>query len=84
MHISAFTDDDYQKLSDYQCGMCGLCQTKPRRLVVDYNRSRSWEHGKVRGLLCRRCFNGNFSKSREFLLKVSNYLLDPPADHVFK
>jgi recombination endonuclease VII len=84
MHISAFTDDDYRKLSDYQNGMCELCQTKPRKLVVDYDRSRSREYGKVRGLLCRRCFNGSFSKSKEFLLKVSNYLLDTPADRVFE
>lgn len=83
MHISKFTDTDYQKLLDYQQGLCQLCEKPNKKLVVDYDRSQTREHGKVRGLLCQSCFNGNFSKSKEFLTKVSNYLLDPPASKIY-
>lgn len=79
MHISKFTDNDYKALFDYQLGICELCGKQKKELVVDFDR----KFGKVRGLLCHSCFRGRFSKSREFLLKVSNYLLNPVADRVF-
>jgi hypothetical protein len=79
MNINFITDDDYKKLYDYQLGLCELCNKRPKKLFIDYNR----KNGKVRGLLCRKCFYGSFSKSKGFLMKVSNYLLDPVANRVF-
>lgn len=44
------TEEEYQKLLDFQGGVCYICRQRPRskRLAVDHNH----ETGEVRGLLC--------------------------------
>lgn len=74
--VFGITANQHQEMlikQDYKCKICGIHQSKLKRiLAVDHNHSS----GKVRGLLCSHCNTGlgYFRDSIELLEKAINYL----------
>lgn len=70
------TIEEYDKLLDYQEGVCAICQkpSKKIRLSVDHDHKT----GEIRGLLCTMC-NRHLSEriSTDWLLAAYEYLDAP-------
>jgi len=74
---------EYQKIYDYQEGLCAICgpttgrKGKTKKLSVDHDHKT----GEVRGLLCSSCntFVGLVRDDAMAFLRGYKYLLDPPA-----
>lgn len=71
---------DYQRLYDLQGGVCAGCRRatgRARRLAVDHDHVT----GRVRGLLCSPCNRllGHVRDDVGTLMRIVQYLLDPPA-----
>ncbi len=68
------TLEDYNSMYNKQNGMCCICNTYYKELVVDHNH----ENGKVRGLLCDICNRGlgHFKENIETLQNAINYLIN--------
>lgn len=66
------TEAQYEELFVRQGGRCAICNTKPKRIVVDHCHST----GIVRGLLCGNCNVGlgHFGHDLERLQKAQDYL----------
>lgn len=70
------TLSDWQKIFDYQKGLCAICQ-KP---LIKPNTDHEHASGLIRGILCIWC-NRNLREymTVDFVQKVLNYLTNPPA-----
>lgn len=68
---------DWQKIWDYQKGLCAICQRPLRKANVDHCHAS----GLVRGLLCFRCNRalGAFFDDLFRLRNAVHYLERPPA-----
>ncbi len=73
---------DWQKLWDYQKGLCAICGNKLIKANTDHCHSeKTGIAGEVRGLLCARCNRalGRFGDRLDLLLAAVAYLTSPPA-----
>lgn len=86
VHTYGIDSEMYQKIFDYQNGVCFICLSKSvkRRLAVDHDHKT----GEVRGLLCRRCNRdvlGHFARDQvDVLQRAIDYLEDPPTRRMFR
>jgi recombination endonuclease VII len=71
------TVEKWQKIFDYQAGLCAICKCVLKKANTDHNHV----DGETRGLLCPRCNRalGRFSDSIVLIRAALAYLLDPPA-----
>lgn len=74
------TEADYQKILDYQGGVCAICGNKPskKRFHVDHDHIT----GLIRGILCLWCNHkvlGGARDNVEVLESAAKYLKSPPA-----
>jgi hypothetical protein len=74
---------DYQKMLDYQGGVCYVCEKEPKagkNHTVDHDHTTRL----IRGVLCAWCNLRLIGKWRngELLMRGAEYLIDPPAQHV--
>ena len=67
------TQQEYLELNRKQAGLCAICSTDTKFLVVDHDH----ESGEIRGLLCHSCNKGLgfFKDNINNLLKATNYLV---------
>lgn len=73
---------EWQKIFDFQKGLCAICGTKLIKPNTDHCHSdKTGIAGEVRGLLCARCNRalGRFGDRLDLLLAAVAYLQDPPA-----
>lgn len=72
------TVEKWQKIFDYQGGLCAICKCVLKKANTDHNHA---DGGEVRGLLCPRCNRalGRFSDDIVLLRAAVEYLLSPPA-----
>lgn len=77
------TLEDYNKLIDFQNGVCAVCQNPPKgkRLAIDH----SHRDGLVRGALCVNCNLRVIGKhvDPEILYRAARYLESPPLTEMF-
>ena len=71
------TEVQWQKIYDFQKGLCAICHTPLRKPQTDHCHAT----GLIRGLLCSRCNRalGRFRDSIALLQASAAYLLAPPA-----
>jgi Recombination endonuclease VII len=71
------TLEKWQKIFDYQGGLCAICKCVLKKANTDHNHT----DGEVRGLLCPRCNRalGRFSDDIVLLRAAVAYLFTPPA-----
>ena len=78
------TEDERDQIFKFQNGACALCgntvtkKGEPLKLAIDHDH----KDGLVRGLLCFRCNTMLGSLVTEFVRKILEYLLNPPATQV--
>lgn len=78
------SEDERERIKNFQNGACALCgnmvtkKGEPLRLAVDHDH----KSGLIRGLLCFRCNTMLGSLVIEFVRKILDYLLNPPATQV--
>lgn len=71
------TIEKWQKIWDYQKGLCAICGHPLKKANTDHDH----KDGLVRGLLCVRCNRalGRFGDSLLLILAAAKYLTNPPA-----
>src|SRR5208337_4772882 len=71
------TIEEWQKIWDYQGGLCAICQRPLKKANTDHDHVS----GLCRGLLCARCNRalGRFGDSLLLILAAARYLTNPPA-----
>lgn len=77
------TQEDYDRIFEYQNGRCGICKRPPRggkALAVDHRHINGSE-GPVTGLLCFLC-NRRFlgARKEEIIIAMYEYITNPPAE----
>jgi hypothetical protein len=72
------TIEKWQKIWDYQKGLCAICGHPLKKANTDHDH----KDGLVRGLLCARCNRalGRFGDSVVLILAAFIYLKNPPAE----
>ena len=84
---------DYDALLEAQGGRCAICRGKPRkaRLHVDHDHEKERAGvpiaETVRGLLCSRCNHrllGAAHDDASIVLRAYHYLIDPPAQRLWR
>ncbi len=80
---------DFQRLLDYQDGVCAICLGKRAVLSVDHDHAKVKAgfslRESVRGLCCRLCNGRLLTAARDdpvILRRAALYLEDPPAQRV--
>lgn len=71
------TIEKWQKIWDYQGGLCAICKRPLKKANTDHDHVS----GLCRGLLCPRCNRalGRFGDSLILIRAALEYLLNPPA-----
>lgn len=71
------TVEQWQKIWDYQGGLCAICKRPLKKANTDH----AHDSGLCRGLLCPRCNRalGRFGDSLLLILAAAKYLTNPPA-----